>query len=93
MVEENRELGNFVTLANNGGKPDSYIFKDEYLAFLSCCSYLKEKNDRFLSLEKFPPLEISIKFRDIDGKKYKNHYLCKPFTIDASNHIFTFIKK
>jgi len=87
-INDTRQVGNLLTNTQS-----SFIFNDEYLAFLSCHSYLREFQNEFLSLEQFPPLKFKIRFKDIDGKKYTNKYICKPFCINHSSYSFTFIKQ
>lgn len=86
-----RELGNLKPASINN-ESAKYIFCEEYLAFISCFGYLREKHDRFLSLEKFPTLQLTISFRDIDSKLYKNKFSCSAFCISEDSYSLT-IKK
>lgn len=92
LSNRTRHLGNMLPSTSNDSKFNEYIFDDEYLSLLSCCSHLKEYQP-YLSLEEFPSLKIKITFRDIDGKKYINHFVCRPLAINPTAFIFTFIKK
>lgn len=93
LLEQKRELGNFKTATLNNNKESRFIFHDEYLVFLSCFGYLRDKHDEFLSLENFPVLRVSLTFNDIDGKKYKNKFECSAFCISSDGYHLTFKKK
>ena len=88
-----RELGNFTTAAINSNKGNKYIFDDQYLIFLSCFGYLRNKHDQFLNLDNFPKLKFTLIFNDIDGKKYKNKFECSTVSIDAEGYSMTIVKK
>lgn len=86
-----RELGTFIKIQQD--KPQKYVFTDTCLVFLSCFNYLRNKYDRFMSLDKFPNYYYNIQYEDIEGKKYKSKYECKISSIIIDNYTFTFIKK
>lgn len=93
LINDPRELGNFKTASINHNKGSRYIFNDEYLTFLSCFGYLHDKHDKFLNLENFPKLELSLFFNDIDGKKYLNKFECSAFCISGDSYSMTIAKK
>lgn len=91
LKNEPRELGTFITRQQE--KPNKYVFTDSCLMFLSCFDYLRNKYDRYMSLEKFPDCYYRIHYLDIEGKRYKTKYKCKVDSVLIDDYTFTFIKK
>jgi len=86
-----RKLGTFITRQQD--KPQKYLFTDACLAFLSCFDYLRNKNDRFMNLNKYPSCFYKIQYSDIEGKTYKAKYECKVSSILMDDYTFTFTRK
>jgi len=93
LLEPKRELGNFKTATSSNNKESRFLFHDEYLAFISCFGYLRDKHNKFLTLEGFPTLKVALTFNDIDGVKYKNNFECSAFCISGDGYHLSFKKK
>lgn len=93
LQKEARELGNFKTAVISNNKGNRYVFDDEYLVFLSCFGYLRNKHDELLNLDNFPKLKLRLSFNDIDGKKYKSKFECSAFCIAEDSFSLTIAKK
>jgi hypothetical protein len=81
-----RELG-YVLTQSQDKKGTGYHYDTDYLLFMSCFDYLKNKYDRFLSLDDFPPNYLTLRYKDSAGNKYKREFVSKFMTLSEHSYI------
>ena len=81
-----REIGYMLTHAQNN-KGAAFGYDDDYLLFMSCFDYLKNKYDSFLNMDRFPANYITLYYKDSVGTKYKREFISKFMILSEDSYI------
>lgn len=86
--QNKRELGYMLTHSQDK-KGAGYAYDSDYLLFISCFDYLRNKYDRFLSFTNFPPNYITLRYKDSSGNRYKREFISTFMSVSDHSYIVT----